>query len=1255
MMLSDVFESASDGSVKESKEDNNQENDRYKAEGYHAISPPYTGNFIPPRPDLSFAGLDDSILNLSSAPIIEDWESDSDEDCEIRPSIEQNKPSHAKINFVKSDKNTRKSVIEQHTYKQAENLRKSQKYRVNKRDWNGIMTQKLENGFEFKKKACFVCGSLYHLIKDCNFYENKMVGRSVLNNEGMVTGQREVRPVWNNAKKVNHQNFSNNLTHPHPRGNFVPTAVITNSSKVPVNAAKQSSPIAATSTSTTRYVNTAANRPTVNGTKPSLNIFHKSHLPVRRTFNQRTSPKHNDLKEKINTAGTKAVVSAVQGNRENTVKKESSTKPPVKPSLVLVTKPHNKTPYELLIGRSPNLDFMKPFGYPVTILNTFDHLGKFEGNADEGFLVGYSVNSIEINVNAGKARQEKASDHEFILLPFMHSNSPLPSSTQSSDDKDTDEVPRKGDKGVSKGSEIDDQERTDSSTQDVNTAELSINTASTNINIGSLNINIVGPNDPSMLPLEETEPKKVIQALADPSWIEAMQEERLNKKDERGIVVRNKARLVAQGYTQEEGIDYDEVFAPVARIEAIRLFSTYASFIGFIVYQMDVKSAFLYGIIEDDVYVCQPPGFEDPYFPNKVYRVEKSLYGLHQAPRAWYETLSTYLLENRFRRGTIDKNLFIKKDKDDILLVQVYVDDIIFESTKKSLCDEFEQMMHKSFQMSSTGELTFFLGLQVKQKDDGIFINQDNYTTSTPIEPNKALIKDAESEDVDVHLYRSMIGSLMYLTASMPDIMFDVCACARFQVTPKTSHLHAVKRIFRYLKGQPKLGLWYSRDSPFGLEAFSDSNYAGASLDRKSTIGGCQFLGKRLILWQCKKQTIVADSTTEAHYVVAANCYGLSEEFGVTYDEIQVSVVALTYYAVNNGKKQIIATVDGKEFTITEASVRRHLQLEDADGEQTPLFPTMLAIQAEEGEGSRHPSKSQPPPSSAQHIHEEQILTIVSFSHQNTQTSRQSLNEDIELPHTSVPIPNVPDEAVYEEQGFSFGDRLKADKEISDDEEDLEDSSKEEKMIEDIDQDTRITLVTPTKVSSQEDRPEDQLGVLSEAKVLADTAKKKVNTYTRRRRAVSTGSEGVSTASRIFSTAEGSVSTAGESMPVSTTDVVQEGVKDKDEANPLVTDVDWDDVQAQIQADEELAKKSKFNAEQEELLASETTEDEANPLVTDVDWDAVQAQIQADEELAKKMLEEERESLSITERAKLLVELIDKKKKLQAAQRYEAM
>ncbi|GJY50886.1 putative ribonuclease H-like domain-containing protein [Tanacetum coccineum] len=192
-------------------------------------------------------------------------------------------------------------------------------------------------------------------------------------------------------------------------------------------------------------------------------------------------------------------------------------------------------------------------------------------------------------------------------------------------------------------------------------------------------------------------------------------------------MIRNKARLVAHGYTQEKGIDYDEVFAPVARIETIRLFLAYASFKDFMMYQMDVKSAFLYGKIEEEVCVCQLPGFEVPNFPDRVYKVEKALYRLHQSPRAWYETLSTYLLDNGFQRGKIDKTLFIRRHKGDILMVQVYVDDIIFGSTKNELCNAFEKLMHEKFQMSSMGELTFFSGLQMMQKEDGIFISQDKY------------------------------------------------------------------------------------------------------------------------------------------------------------------------------------------------------------------------------------------------------------------------------------------------------------------------------------------------------------------------------------------------------------------------------------------------------------------------------------------------------------------------------------------------
>ncbi|GJX55875.1 putative ribonuclease H-like domain-containing protein [Tanacetum coccineum] len=591
---------------------------------------------------------------------------------------------------------------------------------------------------------------------------------------------------------------------------------------------------------------------------------------------------------------------------------------------VLVIKLHNKTPYEFFLGRKPALSFMRPFECPVTILNTIDHLGKFHGKVDEWFFVGYSTNSkafrvfnnrtkiVEENLhvefivagnqsngsagtkacdNVSKARVETVPGKDYIMLPLWTQDPPFSSSLKDSSDagfkpsreeekKDAEEPGNEGGNPTKEGERVNqEKDASVNSTNTINIVTPTVNAAG--IKDNAINKNIVygcvdDPNMPELddifysdddedvgaevdmkildafMPVspiptarihkdhpveqiigdlnsatqtrrmkknfkEHEEPKKVIQALMDPSWIEAMQDELLqfklqkvwtlvdlpngkraigtkwvykNKKDERGIVIKNKAR-----------------------IEAIRLFLAYASFKDFMVYQMDVKSAFLYGKIKEEVYVCQPPGFKDLDFPDRVYKVEKALYGLHQAPKAWYETLSTYLLDNGFQRGNIDKTLFIRRDK----------------------------------------------GLQVKQKEDEIFISQDKYVTkilkkfgfsdvktaNTPIETHKPLLKDA-----------------------------DVCTCARFKVNPKVSHLYAVKRIFRYLKGQPKLGLWYPKDSPFDLVAFTDSDYTGASLDRKSTTGSCQFLGCRLISWQCKKQTVVANSTTEAEYIASSNYCG---------------------------------------------------------------------------------------------------------------------------------------------------------------------------------------------------------------------------------------------------------------------------------------------------------------------------------------------------------------------------------------------
>ncbi|KAJ9556343.1 hypothetical protein OSB04_010957 [Centaurea solstitialis] len=459
--------------------------------------------------------------------------------------------------------------------------------------------------------------------------------------------------------------------------------------------------------------------------------------------------------------------------------------------------------------------------------------------------------------------------------------------------------------------------------------------------------------------LTDTEPTRVSDALQDSDWVTAMQEElnqfsalkvwRLvkrpqdksiidtkwlfkNKKDEHGTIVQNKARLVAKGYRQQEGIDYDQTFAPVARLEAIRMFLAYAAYKDFTVFQMDVKTAFLYGHLKEEVYVTQPEGFVDPDHPDYVYVLDKALYGLKQAPRAWYEELSTYLLSKGFKKGSVDSTLFIMKEGDHIVVIQVYVDDIIFGSTSKDLCKKFETIMTQEFKMSMMGEINFFLGLQVKQFIDGIFINQSKYifdllkkydmsscnSIGTPMATGNKIGPDHEGKDVDLRTYRGMVGSLMYLTASRPDIMFATCVCARYQAKPKESHLAAVKRIFRYLKGTPYYGLWYPKGLGFELQAYSDADYGGCNMDRKSTSGHIQLLGNKLVSWASKKQQCVSTSTAESEYVAAASCCSQVlwmqtqlRDYGFVYKKIPIycdskSAIAISANPVQHSKTKHI-------------------------------------------------------------------------------------------------------------------------------------------------------------------------------------------------------------------------------------------------------------------------------------------------------------------------------------------------------------
>nr|GFB09070.1 retrovirus-related Pol polyprotein from transposon TNT 1-94 [Tanacetum cinerariifolium] len=293
-----------------------------------------------------------------------------------------------------------------------------------------------------------------------------------------------------------------------------------------------------------------------------------------------------------------------------------------------------------------------------------------------------------------------------------------------------------------------------------------------------------------------------------------------NKRDEENTVIHNKSHHVAKGYAQKEGVDFEESFAPFARLEVVRLFIAYASHKSFTVYQMDVKTTFLYGPLKEEVYVNQPDGFVDLYHLDKVYRLKKALYGLKQAPRAWYDELFNFLVSKGFFKGSIDPTLFISKHGEDILLVQIYVDDIIFGSTNPKLSKQFEKLMYNKFEMSMMGELKFFLGIRIHQSPCGIFINQAKYAQEILVKQGmtscdsigtqmatKHLDDDLSGTPVDQTKYRSMVGALMYLTASRPDIMHATCYYARYQAKPTEKHLTTVKRIFRYLKDTINMGL----------------------------------------------------------------------------------------------------------------------------------------------------------------------------------------------------------------------------------------------------------------------------------------------------------------------------------------------------------------------------------------------------------------------------------------------------------------
>ncbi|GJS31606.1 retrovirus-related pol polyprotein from transposon TNT 1-94 [Tanacetum coccineum] len=453
-----------------------------------------------------------------------------------------------------------------------------------------------------------------------------------------------------------------------------------------------------------------------------------------------------------------------------------------------------KTPYEILRGRKPTLDYFRVFGSKCFILNTKDYLTKFDPKSYEGVFLGYSQNSkAYIILNKHTRKIEESLNVTFDETPPPSKTSPLVD-----DDLDEEEAIREIEK---KNLENVVEDETLEIDEIVNIKE-SRNHPLENV-IGNLNqrtLRSQAQNQSNFYCFISTiEPKNVNEALGDESWIVAMQEELnqfiandvwelvpqpknmtiigtkwvfRNKLDENGVVSRNKARLVAQGYNQQEGIDYDETYAPVARLESIRILLAYACALDFKLFQMDVKSAFLNGFINEEVYVAQPPGFIDFEKPDHVYKLKKALYGLKQAPKAWYDRLKAFLIKHEYKMGMVDNTLFTKKKSSNLIIVQIYVDDIIFGSTCQDMCDEFAKIMHDEFEMSMMGELNFFLGLQIKQMEDGIFFNQSKYIKEmlkkfgledskpmkTPMSSDTKLTKDEECESVDSTKYRGMIG-----------------------------------------------------------------------------------------------------------------------------------------------------------------------------------------------------------------------------------------------------------------------------------------------------------------------------------------------------------------------------------------------------------------------------------------------------------------------------------------------------------------
>nr|GEZ88010.1 retrovirus-related Pol polyprotein from transposon TNT 1-94 [Tanacetum cinerariifolium] len=667
----------------------------------------------------------------------------------------------------------------------------------------------------------------------------------------------------------------------------------------------------------------------------TLNAFFKEEEIEHQTSTARTPEQNGVVKRRNHTLveAARTMLSALQLPLFFWAEATATTCYTQNRSKIILT--HDKTPYHIINDRKPSIKHLHIFGCICYITRDGENLDKMKEKGDQCILVGYSTQSKGYRVYNKRTMMIVESIH----IRFDEIKEVL----------ETQDVSSSADADVPSQRELDllfgplyDEFFNAGSNPSMNVQSTSAPSTHTNVHAEENNDQAEEgeqlpvqtrqqiATDPEMcmyvLTVSIAEPKNIKEAMANSAWIEAMQEElhqfdRLqvwelvdkpfgksiiklkwlwkNKKDEDQCVIRNKARLVAKGYAQEEGIDFEESFALVARLEAVQIFTAYAAYKLFPIFQMDMKTAFLNGLLKEEVYVAQPDGFVGPDHPEKVYRLRKALYELKQAPRAWYDELSKFLTSKGFTKGTIDPTLFTIRYGEDILLVQIYVDDIIFGSTNPKYSKHFEKLMHRRFEMSLMGEMKFFLGLQIHQS------------------PSDA---DLSGNPVDQTDYRNKIGSLMYLTSSRPDIVQAVCFCARYQSRPTEKHLKEVKRIFRYLEGTVNMGLWYPKGSSFELIAFSDVDHARCIDTRKSTSGGIQFLGDKLISWMLKKHNCIAMSLAEAEYVVLSTSYAQVmwmrtqlQDYGFNYNKIPLyydsqSAIAISCNPVQHSRTKHIHT-----------------------------------------------------------------------------------------------------------------------------------------------------------------------------------------------------------------------------------------------------------------------------------------------------------------------------------------------------------